>query len=263
MAAEFGRLNTVEELLDWNVDIDSGLKEGLETPLHMAASGGHLAVMKKLLLRNANPEAFSTGNGPVICSVISSGNRECIDLLIERGVSLTMEENDDIYCPLELAAMNTDVAVLDDLNQRHSHQLRPDEYSKALVAAAYTGRLDMVEKLMEVQAVLGFGHPREYLQEAFEDASRESKWDVVSSLLKRCRDLKCEKAFNAKAFNAAAGSRGQQDKMLEKIWQYTKGTVDPAIVNQSLYEAADLEKISTCKLLLEKYGANANATGDE
>ncbi|KAI1503617.1 hypothetical protein F5X99DRAFT_99738 [Biscogniauxia marginata] len=249
-AAHFGRPKIVEELLNHGAAIDDGDEIGEQTPLHMAAFGGHVEVMKKLVLRGANPNATSNDIGPVVNAAISSGNRAAVELLVEHGVSLAVDR-DDVEAPLAQAALLSDVSMFEYLIQKYADKLPAEEYS-ALVKAAEAGRIEVFNKLLE------FEHNQEYFQDALDAAVEEWNWEIVTILLEKRSNLDCNNLF----YEAATGTE-PQDKLLEVVWQYANGSISAETLDKSLYDATDREKESTVKLLLEQFGANPNATGEE
>jgi hypothetical protein len=238
-------------LLDKGANIDDGDEDGEQTPLHMAAFGGHVEVMKKLVLRGANPNATSNDIGPVVNAAISSGVRAAVELLVEHGVSLTLDR-DDLVSPLALAALLSDVSMFEYLIEQYADKLPAQEYSKALVKAAEAGRIEVFNKLLEFQ------HDQEYFQGALNAAAEEWNWDIITILLERCTGLGCDELF----YQAATGTE-PQDRILEAIWKHTNGNISEEKLSESLYDATDREKESTVKLLLETFKANPNATGEE
>ncbi|KAK7422687.1 hypothetical protein QQX98_001475 [Neonectria punicea] len=251
LAACFGRPHIAEELLDRGAEIDDGEKLSEDTPLHMAAEEGHVHVMKKLLFRGAKPNTYSEFSGLVINAAISSGKFDAVELLVKAGVSLTLER-DDVESPLAQAAAMSDVSMLEYLMQQYAQQLPPEEYSKAMISAAGAGRMETFKRLLEFQ------HKPEDFQWALNSAAEEAKWDVAEVLLERNSGLDCDEAF----YQAAIGTE-DRDNVLEALWEYTRGSISTDKVDDSLYDATDREKYSTMKLLLEKFGANPNATGVE
>ncbi|KXJ90257.1 hypothetical protein Micbo1qcDRAFT_164791, partial [Microdochium bolleyi] len=100
----------------------------------MAALGGHIEVMKKLILRGANPNAWGADIGPVVNAAISSGNRAAVELLVEHGVSLHMENDDsENLSPLAYAACLSDPPMFQYLIEKYADRLPAEEFSKALV----------------------------------------------------------------------------------------------------------------------------------
>lgn len=232
--------------------IDDGNEIEEQTPLHMAAFGGHVEVMKKLLLRGANPNATSNDIGPVVSAAISSGVREAVELIVEAGVPLTVDR-DDLDPPLALSALLSDMSMFEYLIEKYADKLPKEEYSKALVKAADAGKMDLLKRLMD------FEHEEEYLQRALNVAAEEVNWDIALYLLERCKGLNCDEVF----YEAASGSEELEDSVFETIWDYTSGKISPQRLGDSLYGATDTEKKATVELLLNRFHADPNATGDE
>ncbi|KAH8680661.1 hypothetical protein BX600DRAFT_391706 [Xylariales sp. PMI_506] len=249
-AAAFGRTKIVQELLDRNAIIDDRDENGDDTPLHMAAEAGHVEVMKNLIFRGANPNAYSKDSGFVINAAISSGKLAAVELLVDKNVSLTLDGG-DIESPLAQAATLNDISIMEYLMKKYEHQLPAEEYSKALVSAAGAGRVENFNRL------LGFEHKLEDFQWALDSAAEEGKWDVVTIILEKRSDLNCDEAF----YQAAIGMENK-DQVLEALWEYTQGGISSEMVDSSLYDATDREKEHTVKLLLVKFGADPNATGE-
>ncbi|KAI0459832.1 hypothetical protein F5B21DRAFT_454360 [Xylaria acuta] len=250
-AASFGRSKIVEELLNRGAPIDDGIEISEQTPLHMAAFGGHVEVMKKLVLRGADPNATANDIGPVVNAAICSGNRDAVELLVEHGVSLTVDR-EDVHSPLALAALLADVSMFEYLIQKYADKLPAVEYSKALVSAAEAGKIDVLNKLLE------FEHDEPFFQSALDSAVEEWNWDIVTILLQRRPDLDCNGLF----LEVATCSE-PQDKMLEICWEYANGSITAQTLSDSLYHATDREKDTTVELLLKKFQADPNAKGEE
>lgn len=250
-SARFGRPNIAEELLDRGVEINDGEQESEETALHIAAKEGHVHIMKKLLFRGAKPDAFSDDYGLVINAAISSGKVDTVELLVQAGVSLT-PERDDVESPLAQAATMSDLSMLEYLMKEYAQQLPPEEYSKAMVSAARAGRIEIFRRLLDFQ------HGLEDFQWALNGAAEKAKWEIVTMLLEKRSDLDCDEAF----YQAATGVEDKDD-VLEALWEYTHGSISSERVDDSLYTATDCEKDSTVRLLLEKFGADPNAAGED
>ncbi|KAL6697088.1 hypothetical protein J3F84DRAFT_406782 [Trichoderma pleuroticola] len=252
-AAFLGRPNIVEELLNRGAVIDDAAEIHEQTPLHMASFGGHIQVMKKLLLRGADPNAVANDIGPVVNAAISSGSREAVELLVEHNVSLTFKSDDeDVQCPLALAALLADYSMFEYLIESYADKLPPQDYSAALIAAAAAGRIEVFNKL------LNFGHEAAVFQSALDCAVEEWNWDIVKSLLDHCQGLDVNGLFTE-----VATCSEPQDKMLQLAWEYANGSITQETLSDALYNATDREKVTTVRLLLQSFGANPNATGEE
>lgn len=237
-------------MLDRKADINAGEKEAEDTPLHLAAAKGHVEVMKKLILRKASLNAYSEYSGLVLNSAISSGNLATIELLVNHGVKLSTDR-DDVETPLAQAASLCDVSMLDYLMEKYTDQLAPEEYSKALIAAAAAGSLEVLNKL------LPFKHSNNDYQAALDEAAEEGNWEITKVLLEKRRNLSCDRVFYE------AATRTDDLEVLEALWEYTDGSISADILDQSLYETTDNKKTKTVQLLLEKFGADPNAHGNQ
>jgi ankyrin repeat protein len=246
----------VEALLNKGAIIDDGMQgeDKHETPLHMAALFGHTAVIKKLLRRGADINAFSPDEvGTVVNGAIYSGNREAIKLLIEKGASLSTvtSENSEIEGPLALAAQLSEITMFDYFIEACADKLPAQEYDKALVAAAEAGRVEIFNKL------LAYNHPQECFQEALDAATEEDNWDIIMILLERCKRLDCKGPFDS-----AACDSENMDKVLEAVWRHTNGIMPEDVLDKALRDASWCGKFSTVDILLE-FGANPNAADEE
>ncbi|KAF3926119.1 Ankyrin-1 [Orbilia brochopaga] len=252
LAAFLGRPNITEVLLNSGAKVDEGQEEGDSTPLAMAATQGHCRVMVKLLNRGANPNSLGQG-GPVINEAIVSGNMEAVRLLVEHGALLTHDDEDsEVPPPLALSALLSDLAMFTYLLDACADKIPHIEYSKALIFSAIAGRIEVTRRLM------AFGHDVDTLSAALSAAAEEENWDIMLLILESSQGLNCDEVFET-----VAVSTDQQDKILSAIWKHTRGSVSQQTLSDSLYQATDKEKESTVRLLLQEFGANPNATGEE
>jgi len=159
---------------------------------------------------------------------------------------------DDEIPPLSLAASLPDQSMFFYLVETYADRLPAREFNTALVTAAANGRLEALDELLK------HDHPQETLQRAVDTSVERAAWVAIPALLKSGEGLNC-----ANLFFAAATTNGDQDSILEIVWEYTKGSIPAETLAASLYTATDNEKESTVRYLLEQCGADANATGDE
>lgn len=257
LAASFGRLDIVEELLKHGAAINDGADNEFSTPLAMAAASGHVEVMQKLMRRGADPNSIHQYNGPVINFAISSGKQAAVELLVNTGKVALWIDRDDIQSPLQLAASSlSDISMFDYLINKYAEKLPPTEFNKALIAASEAGQIEVFTKLTE------YYHSEETLQQAVEAAAEEDNWDIVLALLDKYPGLACDEVLYM-----ASKSFEDRIDVLEAIWTYSNGNMDGRIaaskIDESLYEAADREKATTVEFLLDKFNASPNAAGFE
>jgi hypothetical protein len=86
-AAKTGNLNTVKQILNSGVNVNSRDPNGL-TPLHNASYYGHLPVVRLLLNRGANIKAHTNGFTSLYLAAIS-GHLPVVRELINRGANAT------------------------------------------------------------------------------------------------------------------------------------------------------------------------------
>ncbi|KAL6001813.1 hypothetical protein ACLOJK_041791 [Asimina triloba] len=94
----------VKRLLDEGMDVNVsawGPKSQGVTPLHLAAEGGHLKVMDKLLERGADIDARTKGacGWTPLHTAAKARNKEAIKFLIENGAFLPDDMNDGRWVP--------------------------------------------------------------------------------------------------------------------------------------------------------------------
>ena len=253
LASHFAKDEVIDVLLEHGADINLGMDDGRPTPLHSATLQGNVQTIQQLLGHGARPNAISKDIGPVINAAVSSGNLGAVEILMktEKDAPLDAQMN-DFLSPLAAAALCSDLAVFDNLTQSYANGSRPEEFSKALLAAAAAGRSEVCKKLLVYQ------HSLEDLQEAMDSAARASRWAVVRIFLETCPGLNCQDVLLQTALCS-----GEETDTVEAVWRYTGGNLPPQIVDRALYEATDREKISTIQLLLRDFRASPNATGEE
>lgn len=218
----------------------------------MASLEGHVEVMKKLIVKGADINAFATADdlGSILNGAISSGNLEAVELLINEGVELSFPEekrSDDIAPPLAEAA-RTSIAIFDLLMSEGAGKFSAYDYDKAFVYAAANGQSEILEKLLE------HDHPQETYQLAIERAVEEDEWAVVKMMLEKRTGLDCHQAFVK-----AAISLDDHTDILYAVWKHTEQALPQEVINEALYEAANWEKIDIVRVLLNDFGANPNA----
>ncbi|KAE8413584.1 purine and uridine phosphorylase [Aspergillus pseudocaelatus] len=105
----FGLWKPASILLDKNVNVESQDKGG-QTPLSLAASKGHEAVVKLLLEKNANTECQTDGGWTPLLFAAWSGHEAVVKLLLEKNANIESQD-DGGSTPLLLAAENGHEAV--------------------------------------------------------------------------------------------------------------------------------------------------------
>lgn len=220
----------------------------------MASFKGYVRVMRKLVARGADINAFANDAGPVLNAAIGSGNREAVELLIDQGAELTIEKNEnaDIPPPLAAAALNSDTTIFDFLISKCATRLPSGDYDQALLHAARAGQAEVFEKL------LAYDHSEDTYQAAMDAAAKEGEWGIVQTVLERRTGLNCHETFIK-----AAVVLEDQSQILRSVWQHTNKALPIETINQALYEATDCENANIVKILLDEFDADPNAKAPE
>ena len=103
LAAFFGRLRAVQELLDRHADPNAWAAGGLRVqPLHSAIAAGHEAVARLLIARGADVNAAQEGGITPLHEAAANGLDELAEELVRRGAN-PAALTDDILAPADLA----------------------------------------------------------------------------------------------------------------------------------------------------------------
>jgi hypothetical protein len=80
------------------------------TPLHLAASNGHMELAKLLLESGADMSVANSNGATPLYSASAKGHTEVVKLLLEKGADISVANNDG-WTPLNAAVSNGYVAV--------------------------------------------------------------------------------------------------------------------------------------------------------
>lgn len=83
--AKRGDAEKVKALLKQGVDIEATTDSTGSTPLHLAAAGGHLDVVKLLLEHGADINAMDRGRSTPLIAALRNKHRELADFLMSKG----------------------------------------------------------------------------------------------------------------------------------------------------------------------------------
>ena len=126
------------------------------TPLHFAACGGHIHIMRLLIRAGADVNARDALGVTPLIAAVSSPYLEALRLLVASGA----DPNNDApgYTALHIAARDRDVTTVQTLLELGaSPQPRPgDEFPPLRLAIAF-GRTDIVQVLLQAGATMNRG----------------------------------------------------------------------------------------------------------
>jgi len=183
IAADFGFINFIKDLLDSNVDINA--RAGIySTALQVAVAKGHETVIRLLLGRGADINAQGGEYGNALQAASKEGNMVIVHLLLDRGA---------------------------DVNAQGGR------YGNALRAASFQGNCAIVHLLLDSRADINaqgglYGT-------ALEAASSESHEAIVRLLLERGADINAQhNGILGNALHAASTTRNEAIVRLLLDW---------------------------------------------
>ncbi|XP_059173721.1 ankyrin repeat domain-containing protein 17-like isoform X2 [Physella acuta] len=182
LACSAGYYELAQVLLAMKANVeDRGIK-GDCTPLMEAASGGHVDIVRLLLLHNADINAQSSAGNTPLHYGACGGFKEVVQELLLSGANVEIH-NENGHTPLMEAASAGHVEVAKILLEHgagintHSNEFK----ESALTLACYKGHLDMVKFLLEAGA--DQEHKTDEMHTALMEASMDGHVEVARLLL--------------------------------------------------------------------------------
>ncbi|KIE00668.1 Ankyrin repeat-containing domain protein, partial [Metarhizium majus ARSEF 297] len=260
LATESGKSLSVQLLLEHDANVDAATSTG-ETALHIAASLGHVEVMRKLLAARAEDYRLCRGNKNgrnVLTLAVQKGHTSIVEMLLETGINpkkiQSFQENALVMAAKHLQN-GKDMALL-FLLRGWNVNVRVEAHiaCTALHAAALVGNAPVVKLLLDVGAKhrVGNSQGKQPLHLAVERGDGE----VVKMLLSKGADIDATDKQNASPLLLIVSRK--DTKMLEMVLESHPG-VDIGS-KQLPTERTVLQECcfnpEATKLLLER-GANA------
>ncbi|KAL3521281.1 hypothetical protein ACH5RR_019430 [Cinchona calisaya] len=183
VAVAFDRTDEVERIVMGKKEIgslDCRDKEG-RTPLHLAASRGHLGCAKVLVGAGANVDARSIDGRTPLFRAAANGHRQMVEMLMEMLANPNIAEND-------LGRSAIDVAR----DRGHNEIVRILEQGESVLHAARRGELKLLESLLDKGASMNFCD--QHGLTAIHMAAIKGHKDAVMTLVEFGADLECQDA---------------------------------------------------------------------
>jgi len=148
VAAHCGNSEIVRRLL--RREARSNIRDyQLSTPLHLAASRGHCAVMELLLqCHDVDVEAVDQGQQTALWVAADRGHLKAVEILLKKGARINVRANEQMT-PLHTAARQGDKDMIDLLLRHKAHiEARDSNSMTALHHACESGQENVVDFLL-------------------------------------------------------------------------------------------------------------------
>jgi ankyrin repeat protein len=119
----------------WDVDLEN---KAAETPLHLAAAGGHIAVVRVLLREGADVDGLDTTGDTPLLRAVANERAETVKLLLDKNAKIEVES---------VSALSKACDNLEVIDLLLSHNPSPRALDEALRRAAGRNR-EVVERLL-------------------------------------------------------------------------------------------------------------------
>lgn len=178
--------NNVEDL-----DVNQTNKDG-SSGLYLAARGGHIMVVQKLLDLGANIDAPGFQYENALRAACFWGLTEIVQLLIHHGASSSVPRRGEYYSPLQAALASDNNAVAELLLDAGVKLTTQQQFDDAIQTAALKGNIPNFQRLMAGD--VGDFAP-EIRPDPLQTALAGGKMRRAKLLLQSCTDINEEKKF--------------------------------------------------------------------
>ncbi|PYH69852.1 ankyrin repeat domain-containing protein, partial [Aspergillus vadensis CBS 113365] len=171
--------------------------------LYLAARGGHIMVVQKLLDLGANIDAPGFQYENALRAACFWGLTEIVQLLIHHGASSSVPRRGEYYSPLQAALASDNNAVAELLLDAGVKLTTQQQFDDAIQTAAFKGNIPNFQRLMAGD--VGDFAP-EIRPDPLQIALAGGKMRRAKLLLQSCTDINEEKGFFSNALAAAIAS---------------------------------------------------------
>lgn len=210
-AVESGDAATFDQLLP-GADIETRNNEN-DTPLTLAAAGGHPKLVKALLEKRADVDATNHSRASALSGASEKGHAEIVRLLLASGANVNLK-NTDGMTPLALAAANGHLKVAEMLLEEGADlKARTNNGDTALSLASAEGHADVVKLFLKwgesiKPEDLGAGS-------ALTHAARGGHSEIVKLLIPKTGGVRLKNCGSAERRLALAVLRGDLKTLTE------------------------------------------------
>ena len=162
-AARSGNLERVQAILTMDPHLINSKDENVNTPLHLASRGGHLAVVDLLLAKGAAIDAGDRENSTALDVAAQAGRREIVEFLVANGAEVNHHDENGLT-PLHFAAYQGHPDVVRFLIDKGANvNATKRNGSMPLHGASLGGHQDVIRLLIEKGAEVNAANEGGYM----------------------------------------------------------------------------------------------------
>ncbi|KAI2970957.1 hypothetical protein CBS147323_3181 [Aspergillus niger] len=185
-----------------DLDVNQTNKDG-SSGLYLAARGGHIMVVQKLLDMGANIDAPGFQYGDALQAACFGGRTEIVQLLINHGATSSVPRRGEYSSPLQAALAGDNNPIAEVLLNAGVKLTTQQQFDDAIETAAFKGNVSSFQRLMAGE--VGDFTPK-IRPDPLQVALAGGKMRRAKLLLQVCADIDEEKGFFGNALAAAIAS---------------------------------------------------------
>ncbi|OJJ72655.1 hypothetical protein ASPBRDRAFT_548678 [Aspergillus brasiliensis CBS 101740] len=185
-----------------DLDVNQLNKDG-SSGLYLAARGGHIMVVQKLLDMGANIDAPGYQYGDALRAACFGGWSEIVQLLINHGAACSMPRSGEYSSPLQAALASDKNSTAEVLLNAGVKLTTQQQFDDAIETAAFRGNIPVFQRLMTGEAG---DFASQIRPDPLQVALAAGKIRRAKQLLQSCVDINEEKGFFGNALAAAIAS---------------------------------------------------------
>nr|XP_001391675.2 hypothetical protein ANI_1_1862064 [Aspergillus niger CBS 513.88] len=239
-----------------DLDVNQTNKDG-SSGLYLAARGGHIMVVQKLLDMGASIDAPGFKYGDALQAACFEGWTGIVQLLINHGASSSVPRRGEYSSPLQAALASDNKSVAEVLLHAGVKLTTQQQFDDAIETAAFKGNVPIFQRLMAGEA--GDFAPK-IRPDPLQVALAGGKMRRAKLLLQSCTDINEEKGLFGNALAAAIAS--ERLSIVQLVLDAGANIELRGRYGFPLRAAVIINNFEITKCLLEK-GADPNVIDEE
>ncbi|KAL3260786.1 hypothetical protein ABHI18_004275 [Aspergillus niger] len=235
-----------------DLDVNQTNKDG-SSGLYLAARGGHIMVVQKLLDMGASIDAPGFKYGDALQAACFEGWTGIVQLLINHGASSSVPRRGEYSSPLQAALASDNKSVAEVLLHAGVKLTTQQQFDDAIETAAFKGNVLIFQRLMAGEA--GDFAPKIW-PDPLQVALAGGKMRRAKLLLQSCANINEEKGFFGNALAAAIAS--ERLSIVQLVLDAGASIELRGVYGFPLRAAVIINNFEVTKYLLER-GADPNA----